>query len=280
MEISVIIPCRNGERHVAQCLESLLAQRFPAGEFEILLTDNASTDRTAEIARRYPRVKVVREEKLGSYAARNAAAREARGRILAFTDADCAADPDWLETIAGAMRDEGTVLLLGSRRFARAGIVLNAVADYETERARMIYGQNDPRIYYAYTNNLAVRREAFDRCGPFAEIARGGDVVFASRVVAAYGCDAMRFVEAMRIRHLEIDRWYAWHRKMWIYGQSYQRYHALSGTRPLHYAERFRILWRAAAKSPLPWLRAPLLLASGLAASLAFAAGRRRARRG
>lgn len=280
MEISVIVPCRNEERHVAQCLEALLGQRFPAGEYEILLADNMSTDRTVEIAGRYPGVKVIREEKLSSYAARNAAAREARGRILAFTDADCEADPDWLETIAGAMRDDRTVLVLGARRFARAGVVLNAVADYETERARLIYEQHDPRIYYAYTNNLAVRREAFDRCGPFVEIARGGDVVFASRVVAAYGCDALRFVESMRIRHLEIDRWYAWHRKMWIYGQSYQRYHTLSGTRPLFYSERLRIVWRASAKSPMPWLRAPLLLASGLAASVAFAAGRRRARCG
>lgn len=279
MDISVIIPCRNEERHVAHCLESLLAQRYPEDRYEILLADNMSTDRTVEIARRYPRVTVVREEKLSSYAARNAAARIATGRILAFTDADCEAAPDWLATIAEALRDERTALVLGSRRFAHEGFVLRSLADYETEKARFVYAQNDPRLYYAYTNNLAVRREAFDRCGPFVEIARGGDVIFASRVLAAYGCDALRFLEPMRIRHLEIDRWYGWHHKMWIYGQSYERYHTLSGTRPLDYQERFRILWRAAAGTRLPWLQAPLLLFSGVAAALAFEAGRRRARR-
>jgi glycosyltransferase involved in cell wall biosynthesis len=279
MDISVIIPCRNEERHVAHCLESLLAQRYPADRYEILLADNMSTDRTVEIARRYPRVTVVREEKLSSYAARNAAARIATGRILAFTDADCEAAPDWLANIAEALRDERTALVLGSRRFGHEGFALRSLADYETEKARFVYAQNDPRIYYAYTNNLAVRREAFDRCGPFVEIARGGDVVFASRVLAAYGCDALRFLEPMRIRHLEIDRWYGWHHKMWIYGQSYERYHTLSGTRPLDYRERFQILWRAAGRTRLPWLQAPLLLLSGMAATLAFEAGRRRARR-
>lgn len=279
MDISVIIPCRNEERHVAHCLESLLAQRYPEDRYEILLADNMSTDRTVEIARRYPRVTVVREEKLSSYAARNAAARIAKGRILAFTDADCEAAPEWLATIAEALRDERTALVLGSRRFAHEGFILRSLADYETEKARFVYAQNDPRLYYAYTNNLAVRREAFDRCGPFVEIARGGDVVFASRVLAAYGCDALRFLEPMRIRHLEIDRWYGWHHKMWIYGQSYERYHTMSGTRPLEYRERFAVLRLAASRSRLPWLQAPLLLLSGMAAALAFEAGRRRARR-
>jgi glycosyltransferase involved in cell wall biosynthesis len=279
MDISVIIPCRNEERHVAHCLESLLAQRYPEDRYEILLADNMSTDRTVEIARRYPRVTVVREEKLSSYAARNAAARIATGHILAFTDADCEAAPDWLATIVDALRDERTALVLGSRRFAHEGFVLRSLADYETEKARFVYAQNDPRLYYAYTNNLAVRREAFDRCGPFVEIARGGDVVFASRVLAAYGCDALRFLEPMRIRHLEIDRWYGWHHKMWIYGQSYERYHTLSGTRPLDFRERFQVLWQAAKKAHKPWLQAPLLLLSGMAAGLAFEAGRRRARR-
>jgi glycosyltransferase involved in cell wall biosynthesis len=284
MDMSVIVPCRNEERHIARCLEALLAQSIRPVRYEIILADNMSTDRSVEIARRYPRVTVVQQTKLGSYAARNAGARLATGRILAFTDADCVACQDWLERSDAELADGATTVVLGGRRFGNEGLVLRGLADYESEKARFVFSQDDAALYYAYTNNMAVRRDAFERCGPFVEIARGGDVVFISRVTSEFGCRSVRFVPEMLVRHLEIDRWYSWHRKMWIYGGSYQRYRSLSRTRPLSYANRFAILRNTARRGRFPLLRGMLLLLSGVMATLAYEAGRltenRRARSG
>jgi hypothetical protein len=152
---------------------------------------------------------------------------------------------------------------------------LGSLADYEHEKAKFVYAHHDPGLYYAYTNNLAVTREAFDRCGPFMEIARGGDVVFTCAVIRALGCPSVRFAPTVRIRHLEIDRWYSWYRKMWLYGKSYRGYHSMSKTRPLSYRQRFAILRNAARRSRFPALQSCLLLLSGFAATVAFEAGRR-----
>jgi len=200
--------------------------------------------------------------------------RLARGRILAFTDADREVCSEWIERIRSALADDRTAALVGGRRFARESLVLRNLADYEREKAHYVFSQDDATLYYAYTNNMAIRRDIFDREGPFVEIARGGDVVFLSRVIAASGCDAVRFAPDILIRHLEIDRWYSWHRKMWIYGRSYQNYHPLSRTRPLSYRDRLAVLLAASRRSRFPLLHGLLLLASGVMATLAFEAGR------
>lgn len=275
MDVSVIIPCWNEERHLARCLDALLAQTLPGECYEVILVDNLSTDRSVAIARRYPAVSVVQETRRSSYAARNTGVRLARGRILAFTDADCEVCPEWIERIRAALADGRTAALVGGRRFARETLVLRNLADYELEKARYVFAQDDASLYYAYTNNMAIRREVFDRAGPFVEIARGGDVILLSKVIAASGCDAVRFVPDILIRHLEIDRWYSWHRKMWIYGRSYQNYHPLSRTRPLSYRDRLAILLSASRRSEFPLLHGLLLMVSGVMATLAFEAGRR-----
>jgi glycosyltransferase involved in cell wall biosynthesis len=278
MFISVIVPCWNEELHLAQCLESLLAQSYPADQYEVILADNQSTDRTVEIAQRYPRVIVVVESKRSSYAARNSGVRIARGQILAFTDADCEVRPDWLERIAMEFKDEQTVLILGGRRFGNESLLLRCMADYEHEKASFVFSQDDASLYYAYTNNLAVLRSAFEACGPFVEISRGGDVVFASKVLHRYGCSAVRFVPQMGIRHLEINRWYGWHHKMWIYGQSYERYHQMSHTRPLSYRNRIAIQWRLIQRKRISLLKMIPVGFSLVLAAGAFALGRAKAR--
>ena len=273
MDISVIVPCYNGERYVRACLEALLAQSYPRDRYEVILVDNGSTDRTAELARRFP-VTVVEAPKRGSYAARNAGIRAASGGILAFTDSDCEVSPTWLERVAASLAEPGVVAVLGARRFARETLVLTTIADYEIEKARYVFSRNDASVYYAYTNNMAVRREVYERAGPFVEMARGADVVFMSRIVEAYGCDAVRFAPGLVVRHLEIDRWYSWHRKMFIYGRSYANYRRLSHTRPLRYSSRVEILRRTAEVHGYGFVRTNCLLAFGVMATLAFGVGK------
>ena len=98
--ISIIVPAFNEEKVISACLESLLKQKFPKEKFEIIIVDNNSEDKTAEIIRQYP-VKYVFEKRRNRSSARNAGIKAAQGELIAFTDADCIADPDWLGELVG-----------------------------------------------------------------------------------------------------------------------------------------------------------------------------------
>jgi glycosyltransferase involved in cell wall biosynthesis len=90
--------CRNGERFLAQAIDSVHDQTFD--DWEIVFWDNQSTDRSAEIARSYPRVRYcVSEDLLSLGTARNAAVVASRGELLAFLDSDDAWLPEFLQTV-------------------------------------------------------------------------------------------------------------------------------------------------------------------------------------
>jgi cellulose synthase/poly-beta-1,6-N-acetylglucosamine synthase-like glycosyltransferase len=102
---SVIVPVYNAERTLARCLESLVGLDYPQERYEVLVVDNNSTDQSRAIARRFP-VRLLQEDRIqSSYAARNRGIQQARGEILAFTDADCVAAPDWLSELVAPFED-------------------------------------------------------------------------------------------------------------------------------------------------------------------------------
>ena len=105
--VSVLMTSYNRERYVAASIESVLAQTF--GDFELLITDNCSTDGTVEIARGYERLDrririVVNERNLGQFGNRNRAATLARGPLLKYHDSDDVLYPHCLSVMAPAMQ--------------------------------------------------------------------------------------------------------------------------------------------------------------------------------
>ena len=103
--VSVLITLYNREKYVAAAIESVLAQTFQ--DFELIIVDDFSQDRSLEIARQHatsPRVQVhVNKANLGDYANRNRAAALARGRFLKFLDADDIMYPHCLEIMTQQM---------------------------------------------------------------------------------------------------------------------------------------------------------------------------------
>ncbi|HET7511197.1 MAG TPA: glycosyltransferase, partial [Chthoniobacterales bacterium] len=99
--VSVIVCSYNGAKTLAACLESLGKINYPA--YEAILVDDGSTDNTPEIAARFPNVRYIRQENQGLSYARNAGAAAAKGDVLAYTDSDCMADPDWLYYLIGTL---------------------------------------------------------------------------------------------------------------------------------------------------------------------------------
>ncbi len=105
--VSIVVPVFNGGSTIASCLDSLLDLNFPPDRFEIVVVDNASTDDTLDILANYEgKVRLLSETTRGPAAARNTGVRQATGDIIAFTDADCTVDRDWLEHLTKPLNED------------------------------------------------------------------------------------------------------------------------------------------------------------------------------
>ncbi|MSQ97935.1 MAG: glycosyltransferase [Xanthomonadales bacterium] len=175
-KVSIVIPSYNSRNTLPLALEALQAQKTSV-PFEIILVDS-STDGSGDlVAARFPDVKLIRsEQRLYPGAGRNRGIREATGEILAFTDADCIADPGWVEAIAQAqLRDLGVI----------GGIVDNANPEnatgwayYFTEFNYWAPGAPEGFVNEIPTCCLSMKRSAFERWGPFKESGYCSDSVF------------------------------------------------------------------------------------------------------
>jgi glycosyltransferase involved in cell wall biosynthesis len=275
--ISVIVPMWNAEPYLETCLAALAAQDYPPSEYEILLIDNRSTDRSVEIARRHERVTLLAEPVPGAYAARNRRIRAARGEILAFTDSDCAPHASWLAEIAAAMADPGLDLLCGRRLPGGPSALLSSLVAYENMKDTFVLDGGDTELYYGYSSNMAVRRQAFDRLGPFLELSRGADTLFVRRLAQAGSC-AIRHLGSAVVTHLELDRLSIYYKKVFLYGRHRRRNNAILRSRPLTQRERMAIYRRAVTAGDYSWSRSALLLAALGVGSLAWFLGTASAR--
>jgi len=93
-KVSVIICAYNAERTMDRCLASVETLNYP--NYEVIVVNDGSTDATREICERYDRVRLINQDNKGLSAARNVGLSAATGDIIAYTDSDCMADPDWL----------------------------------------------------------------------------------------------------------------------------------------------------------------------------------------
>jgi glycosyltransferase involved in cell wall biosynthesis len=260
MRMSIVVPCYNEERHIRACVESLLAQDYPEDRFEILIVDNNSTDRSAEIVREYPRARLLREPIQGDFASRNRGLMESTGEVLAFTDADTAPDPDWLSNIAKTMADPKLGIIVGKLRFG-PGRALAMLEAYEEEKGSYVFSTRTPEIYFGYTCNMVVRRSLFDRLGAFPEVQRNSDIVFLRRALEEYSCDVAVYGADVQVRRLEVPTVWAYFAKQRVYGRDYRRYAAVADVQPLSYRLRWEIFRRATRGRGYSALQSAMLLA-------------------
>jgi mycofactocin system glycosyltransferase len=168
-------------------VQSLLSLDYPKERIEIMVVDDASDPPLAAALVGLP-VRLLRlERNIGQSAARNLAAAEADGELLAFTDNDCMADAGWVRELVPYFGDPD-IAIVGGRVIAPSPT--GAVAAFEAVRSPLDMGSMGgpvgPREAIAYlpTCNLVVRRDVLLACGGFAADLRvGEDVDFAWRVL-------------------------------------------------------------------------------------------------
>lgn len=274
-EISVIVPFYNMERYIRDCIRGLLAQNYPDDAYEIIMVDNNSTDASPAIVKQQPRITLLTEQKQGAYAARNRGLAAARGSIIAFTDPDCVPDPHWLRQIATAFAlTEDVAVVLGHCHMAQETYFLSLVEAYEHQKLQFVFTSGRKNLYFGYTNNMAVRREAFSRVGPFVERARGADQIFVRQVADVYASNSVRYDATIRVRHLEMESAWKYYQKQFIYGRSNRLCGEIVAVRPPQSLERFHIFTTAIREGAHSKLSAGMLLLFLGIGVICYSAGR------
>jgi len=167
--VSVVVPALNEEKLLGRCLSSLKEQDY-AGDYEIIVVDNASTDRTREVASSFG-VKIVPEANIGTGWARQRGLLEARGEIVAFTDADTVVPRRWLSTQVEHLRHSPKIIAVtGPHAFFDTGAVVRTIS-YVTNFIFIIL---DNAFRYVtrkggtlWGSNFAVRKQVLLEAGGF-----------------------------------------------------------------------------------------------------------------
>jgi glycosyltransferase involved in cell wall biosynthesis len=205
--ISVIIPVFNSSASLEKCLSCLMVQTLPRDTFEIIVVDNGSGDDIRTVVDTFPGVVYAREEREGSYRARNAGIEIASGEVLAFTDADCLPRPDWLERGAAYFSEKNESVYVGGAILVRPQ---KSDSSSATEKYDLLFSFNQAdnmeRRKFAATANMFVSKDVARMIGGFAsDLKSAGDLDFARKIMATntrfvYAADAI--VEHPSARHV------------------------------------------------------------------------------
>ena len=172
MRLSFVVPAYNEEAYLPACLESILAQTRELGEpVEIIVVNNASTDRTREVALGYAGVRVVDEPRKGLTFARQAGFAASTGELIANVDSDSRLTPGWVNQVLTAFAcEENLVALSGPfvyydltprqrvsvRVFYAAAFLVYALNRWVLRAGSMMQG-----------GNFVLRRDALEKIGGF-----------------------------------------------------------------------------------------------------------------
>jgi len=173
--VSIIVPVYNGEQTVVQCAEALFAQNYPKDRLEIIFVDNKSKDRSFAKLQPYAeagKILLLSETKaLNAYGARNKGISVAMGEIIAFTDADCIPDPQWILELVNGFENPMVGCVSGDIITAPPKNVIDKY--YKKD----IFVSHVAQTDYVLGGNCAFRREIFNLVGNYrADIPSGGDV--------------------------------------------------------------------------------------------------------
>lgn len=180
--VSIIVPVYNGEKIIAECIESLVNQDYPKDKYEIIIVDNNSKDKTAEIIKKYP-IRCLLEDKIqSSYAARNTGIKNAKGEILAFTDSDCVAYKNWLVNLVEGWEGKE----IGFAGEINEPLPKTPIEKYHFGRYNQKRCLFNKEYHFAITANVAFKKEIFELIGMFRnDLVSGGDADLSWRIFNA-----------------------------------------------------------------------------------------------
>lgn len=171
--VSIIIPAYNEEKYIGQCLEALQNINYPSDRYEVIVVDNGSTDSTVSLCRNITTHIYISHGNVSIL--RNLGAQKAQGSILAFIDADCIADKNWLLNACATLRAEKCIT--GSKvKTPDQASWIEKIWFYQKQTGKS-------STSYINSGNLIVPKSIFDEIGGFNEtLTTGEDYEFCLRV--------------------------------------------------------------------------------------------------
>lgn len=171
IKVSVIIPTYNEERNIVKFMKNLTNQTVPRADYEVIIVDGQSKDRTVELARKYAD-KVIQQKSDGIGGARNDGVRIAKSPIIATTDADCEVPADWVEKIISDMESGDYVAVCGSdgpiENNIKARIVFFFIKNF-------IHFASLFNVYCLGGTNSAFRKKEFMKIGGYRNLSYSDD---------------------------------------------------------------------------------------------------------
>ncbi len=205
-KVSVIIPIYNGEEDLPGLISCLEAQTYPKHQVEYLLVDNNSSDRTLAIlhatASKSPiNIRPHSQNQIqSSYAARNTGIRAATGDFIAFTDADCRPQSQWLTLLIAPFVDENVTIVAGEIVALQGNSLLEQHAEHQQTLSQK-HTLNHKFCPYGQTANLAIRRQILKKVGLFRPyLTTGGDADICWRILKQ-GMGKLEFVPEAIVQH-------------------------------------------------------------------------------
>ncbi len=205
-DVSVVIPACNAEKTLGPLIASLKA--LSPEPREVIFVDDHSTDRTAAIARQ-ARFKVIEtDERAGPARARNMGIGAAKGRIVAFTDADCTVQRGWIGAIVSAMQDNDIEVVMGKVTIPESTFLGNSISALGFPGGGALGFEKMWRVdEKGFTDhisscNFAARKSVFEECGLFDEgfYLAGCEDPELSRRLTRSGAP-IKYVSSMVVRH-------------------------------------------------------------------------------
>jgi GT2 family glycosyltransferase len=172
--VSVVVCTYNGGRTLRQCLESLRSVDYPA--YDVIVVDDGSTDETGSILREFADVRAIRQPNLGLSVARNVGLQAATGDVVAYTDSDCFADPDWLTRLVYRLEETGAAAVGGPNLTPEDGWLAACIAAAPGQPTHVL--ESDQVAEHVPGCNMAFRKQALLSINGFDPIFRtaGDDV--------------------------------------------------------------------------------------------------------
>lgn len=164
--ISVVIPAYNEEAEIGKCLDSLLKQDLDKGLYEVIVVDNASTDSTAKIVKKYP-FKLVFESKKSVVVARQTGVNKAKGTIIVSADADTVYPKHWLSRISKNFEKNPDIVgIVGWLYYKRTSFWFN-VTNALSQKINQAIAVTTGKFPLVYAANFAMKKSALKKIGGY-----------------------------------------------------------------------------------------------------------------
>lgn len=167
--ISVVIPAYNSEKTIERCIIALLNQSYTKNQYEIIVVDDGSTDKTTDVVSKFKRVRLIRQNHRGPAVARNFGVKKSKGQIILFTDADCIPDKKWIRNMVEPFNDKEIIGVSGTYKTFNKNSLIARFAGYEIEERHKEL-KKQKYIDFIGTFSAAFRKSIFLRVKGFDEI--------------------------------------------------------------------------------------------------------------